>query len=142
MINMKNVTPIYDVWLKEYGAEREVLFSIDFERPELVNLDSRDVLDYAKACAGNVLVYMQQAVDCILAGDCWRDDEFIDSGFMQLEAALGAFYIGNYYYEEMQDAIEVLADRDFMLKPETAQFFMWVIQMWTYKYGGNKDGED
>lgn len=143
---MKNVTPIYDVWLREYdGAERETLFSIDTERPELYNLSSRDVLAYAEEEAFRVVAYLEQAVECILTGDKVRNcippvnaDEAVEEGWFFLETSLASFYLGNYHYEEMQDAIEVLADRDFMMHPDTAQLFLYVIQIWQKAYNGGK----
>lgn len=127
---MDNVTPIYDVWLREYGAEREVMFSPEFETPELMNLGSREVLEYAKVCSEMVLNYVSQAVECVLAGDRLNHINENEYGIEMLWTSIGAFYLGGYYYDEMHDAISVLSDRDFMMNPVTAQWFMWVMQVW------------
>lgn len=136
---MTGIRPIYDAWLLEYtGATDgvETMFSIDKERPELPNLGSRDVLDYAYVMSQYVTAYVEQAINAILVSEEIKD-EYIDIGFEHLEAALGAFYMGQYYYDEMQDAIGELRDRDFMMTGDTARYFMWVIQIWDYVHHPN-----
>lgn len=139
---MTNVTPIYDVWLREYEAEREVAFSIDFEQPELNNMGSRDVLLYAQMCGDMALNYVSQAVECVLAGDrlnCINENEL---GIEMLWTSVGAYYMGGYYYDEMHEAIATLADRDFMMNPETAGWFMYVMRVWGEATGNRQTARD
>lgn len=127
---MTGIRPIYDEWLRQYDAKQEVLFDVNIERPELPNLGSRDVLRYAHTSSSYVLAYIEQAINVIQDYECGDKRRPLEVRMHLLGAVLSSLSTAKYYYDEMSEAIAELSDRSFMMDPETASYFMWVMQIW------------